>query len=123
MLLLTAACGQAELDCKSVRTGRFVTEPTGNSGTVLIRTDTSQDEIVATRGLQLRYKLVWTRPCSYALFDGRLLQGDSAFLGKPTDTLFVQINRVDATGYSFRSTVNFSDEERHGRAKFINQAP
>lgn len=97
-------------NCKDVKTGTFVIENESYGGSLLIRKESSQEEIVEKLGIHTKYDLIWSDDCNYALFNRTIIKGNNKFPEvKKTDTLFVQITEITTDGYRFRASSNFSD--------------
>lgn len=107
----------AAQNCANVKTGEFITLNDKAGGTVLKRTETTQEEIADDLGVHMKYDLLWTSNCTYVLFNGSLISGDPQYLGNKTDTLFVEITKVNLDGYDFLSTANFADFEMAGSVR------
>lgn len=104
-------------DCSDVKTGNFRTENNNTGGSILILTDTNQEEIIESVGVHIIYDLQRTDDCNYILYNGRLIKGDPWYEGQKTDTLFVEITQINDDGYEFKSKANFSDFTSSGKAK------
>ena len=97
-------------DCTEVKTGTFVIEHDNYGNSKLIRTESSQDEIVEELGIHTKYELIWTDNCNYVLFNRTSIKGNLNYPdAKATDSLFVEITELIPDGYKFRATSNFSD--------------
>jgi hypothetical protein len=113
-LILCASFLSHAQDCAEVKTGEFITIDDEVGGTILKRTETSQEEIAEQLGVHMKFDLTWTSDCTYVLYNASLISGDPQYLGNKTDTLFVEITQVNMDGYNFISTANFADFEMKG---------
>jgi len=105
-------------NCNSVKTGTYIIENENYGSSVLIRTESSQEEIVEQLGVHSKFDLIWIDECNYALFNRTIVKGNDIFPeAKKTDTLFIEVMKVTSTGYEFRATSNFSDFVSTGFAK------
>lgn len=104
-------------DCSEVKVGEFIPKNPNAKGSILKRTDNTQEEIIESLGVHLKYDLHWIDDCTYALFNGNLIKGNPKFEGNRSDTLFVEITKVTHDGYEFRSTANFTEFGSTGSAK------
>ena len=116
LLILISSC-EAQ-NCDDIKTGTFLTENENSGGSILIRTESTQEEIVEKLGIHIKYDLIWTDNCSYSLYNGIMIKGnDSEFEGKKTDTLFVEITKIIPNGYQYKATANYTDFESIGTVK------
>ncbi len=116
LLILVSSCEPQ--NCNEIKTGTFLTENANSGGSILIRTESVQEEIVEKLGVHIKYDLIWIDKCTYALFNGTMIKGDDPYIeGKKTDTLFIEITKIIPNGYQFRSTANFADFVSTGTAK------
>lgn len=105
-------------NCNDVKTGTFVIENESYGGSLLIRKDSFQEEIVEKLGIHTKYDLIWFDNCNYALFNRTVIKGNNEFPeAKKTDTLFVEITEITPNGYRFIASCNFSDFVTTGFAK------
>ncbi|TYA74369.1 hypothetical protein [Seonamhaeicola marinus] len=106
-------------NCKEVRTGKFIIENKDYGGSIIIRTENSQEEIVEQLNIHSKFDVTWIDDCNYALSNKVKIKGSEyAFLkGKKTDTIFIQIMKTTANSYTFKATSNFSEFETVGIAK------
>lgn len=106
-------------NCNEVKTGKFIIENKDYGGSILIRTASSQEEIIEKYGLHTKYDLVWIDDCHYVLFNRTLIKGKEPFPEiKKTDSLFIEIKAITPQGYKFKATSNFSDFITEGIAKY-----
>jgi hypothetical protein len=121
-LILITSC-EAQ-NCNDIKTGTFLTENENTGGSIIIRTESTQEEIVEKLGIHMKYDLIWTDDCSYALFNGIMIKGnDPEIEGKKTDTLFVEITKIIPKGYQFNASANFSDFISSGTAIMTSYNP
>ncbi len=107
-------------NCHEVKTGIFIIEDTDYGGSILIRNETTQEEIVEQLGIHVKYDLIWTDACSYALFNATSMKEGDPYPymeGNETDTLFVEIIKILPNGYEFSCSSNFSDFVTTGAVK------
>lgn len=116
LLLMTAYLGLSQ-ECEEVQTGTFFINDQPYGSSKLIRTETSQEEIVEKLGIHSKYDLLWIDDCKYALFNAVSIKRNPSIpsMGK-TDTLYIEILRVTKKGYEFKASSNFSDFETVGFA-------
>lgn len=106
-------------NCNEVKTGTYVIENKNYGGSLLIRTEFSQEEIVENLGIHTKFDLIWTDECNYVLFNRNVIKkGGYEFPeAKTTDSLFVEITDITPKGYTFQASSNFSDFVTNGTAK------
>ncbi|WP_425077205.1 hypothetical protein [Psychroserpens sp. S379A] len=105
-------------NCNTVKTGTYIIENENYGFSVLIRKESSQEEIIEQLGIHSKFDLIWIDECNYALFNRTILKGSDMFpKAKKTDTLFIEVIGVSSTGYEFRATSNFSNFVSTGFAK------
>jgi len=84
--------------CTDLKTGTFVIESAEFGDSVLIRTATSQEEIVDKFGIHTKYDIIWTDECRYVLFNRQILKSNYKFPdGEPTDSLYIEITNITYT--------------------------
>jgi len=98
-------------NCNNVKTGTFVIKNEDYGGSQLIRTESSQEEIVEKLGIHSKFDLIWIDECNYVLFNKSVIKkGNYDFPeSKKTDSLFIEITDIISNGYKFRARSNFSD--------------
>lgn len=108
--------------CDSVKTGTFFIENENYGGSLLIRSEVSQEEIIKKLSIHSTFDLVWIDDCNYALYNRTVLKGNHVFPeAKKTDSLFIEIIDVTQNQYTFKASSNFSDFVVTGVAKKITK--
>lgn len=98
-----------DVDCTSIKTGKFKLSNDPSGTTMITRTVDEQIEENKDLGLKIRYKVKWIDDCTYQLFEAKIRQGDKSFIGQKSDTLTVNITEVNTSYYKVMTTSNFSD--------------
>ncbi len=98
-----------ELDCSSVKTGKFKLDSQKSGTTIITRTSTEQIEVNKDLNVKVRYKVKWIDDCTYQLFQAKIHQGNKYFEGNKGDTLPIRIIEINQDYYKVNSTSNFSD--------------
>ena len=100
-----------EIDCKSVRTGKFkLINEELNLRYLIERNDSVQFETKLTTGEKSQYRIIWTGKCEYEL---EILSGPEELMAFFKDrNLKVEILEVTKDEYKFRSTIEGTDHDQ-----------
>ena len=106
---LTISYGQ-EIDCPSVKTGKFklVDEELGFSY-LIERNDSIQIETKLDTEVKTYFKISWIDPCNYEL---KIVQGEAEIMEYyKTRNLKVQITKITPQGYAYTARIDGVDRE------------
>lgn len=118
LILIILSFSSIAQNCNDVKTGKFIIENESYGGSLLIRKQSSQEEIVEKLGIHIKYDIIWTDECNYVLFNRNVIKGNNKFPeAKKTDSLFVEITEITSNGYKFRASSNYSDFVANGVVK------
>jgi hypothetical protein len=117
VLLVLPAFGYAQ-DCSRVHTGKFFIQDVNHPPMTIVRTDSTQEEFVASLGVHLKFKLKWLSDCAYILTDGECIAGDPRSIGNPNEVLWVDILTVNDKGYTYKARIVGVDFEISGTVLF-----
>jgi hypothetical protein len=109
LLLLFSLSGIAQNDCKRVHVGKFILVSPESGTTLITRTPLFQIEKNDTLGVEVLYDIKWVDDCTYQLRGKKIIKGDPAWAGKPTDYVTVTILEVKENSFRVKTTSNFSD--------------
>lgn len=107
---LPGFCFSQAGNCSIAREGRFELMSPTSGKTIIERTATTQHETNASIQMEASYKITWVNDCTYELRERKLIKGDPAFEGKPSDVLRVQITKVEGKRITISVSSNFSDQ-------------
>lgn len=85
-----------------------------DNGVILIikRTAKYQIEIVDQVGYKSKSRIRWESPCTYVVYDTKVLRGDSSGHA-PGQEVIVTITAVNPSSYWATVTTNFDDQVMH----------
>lgn len=113
--LVACSSGPVAAECSSVSNGEFQEEVAPGELSFTSRNGTSQVEVTPSLGLEMHFTVRWLDPCTYQIFDKREVKGEAFRRPQPTDTITVRITSVDAKGFDYEATSNFSHAPMTGR--------
>ncbi|QNJ97346.1 hypothetical protein [Constantimarinum furrinae] len=109
-LLVGSTTSVSTADCDSIKEGKFILNDEFGGYTKIVRTATSQREYFSHTNTEYEYSILWEDPCTYKLFDDKVLSGESLYPRNPNDTLSVAIYNITDTYYEAKVSSNFAEQ-------------
>ena len=85
-------------ECENIKNGKFSTENTDGSGTIITRTGNKQIENFNNVRIS-EFEVKWTSECEYLLFNRRVIKGIDPWLGINGDTLRIKVVKILSDSY------------------------
>jgi hypothetical protein len=97
-------------ECESIKEGNFILNDEYGGFTKIVRTATHQREYFSHTQTESEFSILWEDPCTYKLFDDKIISGEPMYKTNPSDTLTVAIYNITESYYEARVSSNFAEQ-------------